>query len=270
MYESPLTSVEELGPYIKSMKSCPKSGLHNPFKNVDRYLLYGDVSAKAAEMLHKEDVADFFARMIQRVVPKSYTQAMNEVRITRQFLRNFSGDQVRFLARGFTVPGDHHGQESKGYRFPFGPVGLVTPFNFPFEIPMLQLMGALYMGNRPVMKVDSRVSAVMDQAVRLLHACGMPMSDVDFVHCDGPVMNRLLVRGKPASTLFTGSSRVAEKLTKDLNGRVRLEDAGFDWKILGPDAKDVDYVAWVCDQDAYGASGQKCSAQSIVFMHRNW
>ena len=29
-----------------------------------------------------------------------------------------------------------------------------------------------------------------------------------------------------------------------------------------------DYVAWVCDQDAYACSGQKCSAQSILFMHK--
>lgn len=32
----------------------------------------------------------------------------------------------------------------------------------------------------------------------------------------------------------------------------------------------VDYVAWTSDQDAYAASGQKCSAQSIVFVHENW
>lgn len=40
-------------------------------------------------------------------------------------------------------------------------------------------------------------------------------------------------------TLFTGSSRVAEKLAVDLKGRVKLEDAGFDWKILGPDVNEV-------------------------------
>lgn len=38
-------------------------------------------------------------------------------------------------------------------RFPFGGVGIITPFNFPLEICALQLMGALYMGNRPVIKV---------------------------------------------------------------------------------------------------------------------
>lgn len=52
--------------------------------------------------------------------------------------------------------------------------------------------------------------------------------------------------------------------------QVYLEDAGFDWKILGPDVTNFDYVAWQCDQDAYAATGQKCSAQSILFQHSNW
>jgi 1-pyrroline-5-carboxylate dehydrogenase len=54
--------------------------------------------------------------------------------------------------------------------------------------------------------------------------------------------------------------------------QVFLEDAGFDWKVMGPDAKaeDLPYVAWQCDQDAYACSGQKCSAQSILFAHSNW
>jgi len=63
---------------------------------------------------------------------------------------------------------------------------------------------------------------------------------------------------------------VAEKLTADLRGRVKLEDAGFDWKILGPDPSEVDYVIWQADQDAYAASGQKCSAQSMLIAHENW
>ena len=37
---------------------------------------------------------------------------------------------------------------------------------------------------------------------------------------------------------------MAEKLTADLRGRVKLEDAGFDWKILGPDPSEVEYVVW--------------------------
>ncbi|XP_012470734.1 delta-1-pyrroline-5-carboxylate dehydrogenase 12A1, mitochondrial isoform X1 [Gossypium raimondii] len=257
-------------PFVESLSKCPKHGLHNPFKSPERYLLYGDISAKAAHMLALPKVSDFFTRLIQRVSPKSYQQAFGEVYVTQKFLENFSGDQVRFLARSFAVPGNHIGQQSHGYRWPYGPVAIITPFNFPLEIPVLQLMGALYMGNKPVLKVDSKVSIVMEQMMRLLHYCGLPAEDVDFINSDGKTMNKLLMEANPRMTLFTGSSRIAEKLAVDLKGRVKLEDAGFDWKILGPDVEEVDYVAWVCDQDAYACSGQKCSAQSILFMHENW
>lgn len=40
----------QLGPFIESMNSCPKTGLHNPLKNVDRYLMLGHVSRKAGEV----------------------------------------------------------------------------------------------------------------------------------------------------------------------------------------------------------------------------
>ncbi|XP_004299391.1 PREDICTED: probable aldehyde dehydrogenase isoform X1 [Fragaria vesca subsp. vesca] len=267
-----VAEIDETGiqPFVESLSNCPKHGLHNPFKSPERYLMYGDISAKAATMLSLPKVADFFTRLIQRVAPKSYQQAYGEVYVTQKFLENFSGDQVRFLARSFAVPGNHLGQQSNGYRWPYGPVAVVTPFNFPLEIPVLQLMGALYMGNKPILKVDSKVSLVMDQMMRLLHYCGLPVEDVDFINSDGKTMNKLLLKANPRMTLFTGSSRVAEKLVADLKGRVKLEDAGFDWKILGPDVHEEDYVAWVCDQDAYACSGQKCSAQSILFMHENW
>ncbi|KAL5722649.1 L-glutamate gamma-semialdehyde dehydrogenase [Ranunculus cassubicifolius] len=267
-----VSEIDQTGiqPFVESLSNCPKSGLHNPFRSPERYLMYGDISTKAAHMLGQPEVSDFFTRLIQRVSPKSYQQAFTEVFVTKKFFENFCGDQVRFLARSFAVPGNHLGQQSNGFRWPYGPVVIVTPFNFPLEIPVLQLMGALYMGNKPLLKVDSKVSIVMDQMLRLLHHCGLPMEDVDFINSDGKTMNKLLLEAKPRMTLFTGSSRVAEKLAVDLQGRVKLEDAGFDWKILGPDVQEVDYIAWVCDQDAYACSGQKCSAQSILFMHENW
>ena len=35
-------------------------------------------------------------------------------------------------------------------------MAIITPFNFPLEIPALQLMGALYMGNKALLHVDRR------------------------------------------------------------------------------------------------------------------
>lgn len=268
----PATSSEELQPFIDSLASCPKSGLHNPLKNVERYRTYGSVSARAAYMLRLPEVEDFFVRCIQRVVPKSDAQARGEVTVTATFLENFSGDQVRFLARSFGVPGDHGGQKSNGYRWPYGPVAIISPFNFPLEIPVLQMMGALYMGNKVVIKNDSKTSLVLEQFIRLLHVCGMPKTDLDLIHSVGPVMGELVERAPLRSVQFTGSSAVAELLAQVTRGKIWIEDAGFDWKILGPDASQerLEYVSWQCDQDAYASSGQKCSAESILFAHSNW
>lgn len=274
LYTRPDTQVSELEPFIDGLRSCPKSGLHNQFKNVERYLMLGEVSFRAATFLENSAVAEHFALLVQSVMPKSYTQCMGEVQVVKQFLKNFSGDQVRFLATGHTTPGDHMGQQPQDYNWPFGSVVVITPFNFPLEIPALQLMSALYMGNRPLLKADERTSLVIEQFLRLLHVCGLPKDDVDLIHCTGHVMYELLRQGKDHIRLvqFTGSSEVAEQLALLMRGKVRIEDSGFGWKILGPDyhAEDADYVAWQCDQDAYAASGQKCSAQSLLFKHKNW
>jgi len=261
-------------PFIDGLKSCPKSGLHNPLKNPQRYVALGQVCARAAALLATPAVEDFFTRLIQRVMPKSWQQCRGEVVVTRIFLENFAGDGVRFLARGFSNPGDHPGQESRGYRWPFGPVVIVSPFNFPLEIPALQVMGSLFMGNRPLVKVDSKVSVVYEQFLRMLIHCGLPAGDADLIHCRGTEMGRLIETAKENIRLvqFTGSSKVAEMISGMVNGTVRLEDAGFDWKVIGPDFQPqwLDYVAWQSDQDAYNAAGQKCSAQSIALVHDNW
>jgi 1-pyrroline-5-carboxylate dehydrogenase len=151
---------------------------------------------------------------------------------------------------------------------------MIAPFNFPIEISILQTMGALFMGNKVLLKVDSKIAAVVQEFVRLLLACGMPQGDLIYVNTNGENMEHLITEINLRMTLFTGSSRVAEKLSKLLHGRLKIEDAGFDWKVLGPDVpketQEIEYVAQTSDQDAYALSGQKCSAQSVIFAHKNW
>eukprot|EP00040_Diaphanoeca_grandis_P031280 m.186797 g.186797 ORF g.186797 m.186797 type:complete len:574 (-) comp32282_c1_seq1:512-2233(-) len=268
----PDTTSQELEPFVLSAATCPKAGLHNPLSNSERYKLYGEVTSKMAAELAKPEVTNYFAQLIQRVVPKHNQQCLNEVNTVLQWLQSFSGDSIRQLGRSFAVPGAHFMSESRGYRWPYGSVAVITPFNFPLEIPSIQTMSALFMGNRPLVKVDDKVSIVMEQFVRFAIDCGMPANDVDLLYSDGLVANELLLRTNPRMTMFTGSQGVAEKLCADLKGRIKLEDAGFNWKILGPDIRDdiYEYVVWQSDEDAYGYSGQKCSAQSILFVHDKW
>lgn len=53
-------------------------------------------------------------------------------------------------------------------------------------------MGALYMGNKVLLKPDIRTSFPVEQFVRLLHFCGMPKEDVDFLHATGETTEYIL------------------------------------------------------------------------------
>lgn len=67
---------------------------------------------------------------------------------------------------------------------------------------------------------------------------------------DGKSTEYVLREANFRNTQFTGSSKVAEKLATVLKGKIKIEDAGFDWKILGPDTPApyiLNYVAWQSD-----------------------
>jgi len=58
----PTTS--DLSPYLEGLKGCPKSGMHNPLKNPDRYVYLGEVCARAAALLAQPEVVNEVGRFI--------------------------------------------------------------------------------------------------------------------------------------------------------------------------------------------------------------
>ena len=176
--------------------------------------MLAEVNRRVVEAMQDKEVFDFFIKCIQRTCPKSYAQTYGELKVTVDFFKNFCGDNVRYLANATRSPGDHQGQFATSYRFPYGPVAVITPFNFPLEIPVLQMMGALYMGNKPLVKPDVKTGLPLEQFVRLLHYCGLPKEDLDLIYCEGPVMEAICKQAKVRQTLFTGSSKIAEHLMK--------------------------------------------------------
>jgi 1-pyrroline-5-carboxylate dehydrogenase len=71
MFTQPDTQITEIKPFVDSLASCPKSGLHNPFKNKERYIMLGEVCRRLVQAMDDKDVYYFFLRCIQRTCPKS-------------------------------------------------------------------------------------------------------------------------------------------------------------------------------------------------------
>jgi len=74
--------------------------------------------------------------------------------------------------------------------------------------------------------------------------CGMNPNESDFITCENKIINDLLEGDTFRLTQFTGSSKIAEHIGNVTNGKVKVEDAGFDWKLFGPDVVDFDYAVW--------------------------
>ncbi len=53
----PTIGMGDRQPFIDSLRRVPKTGLHNPLKNPERYLLYGAVSARMAEEMRKPEAS---------------------------------------------------------------------------------------------------------------------------------------------------------------------------------------------------------------------
>lgn len=67
------------------------------FSLFDKYfMIFIITSYSLNDLLYVFQVSDFFAKLIQRVSPKSYQQAHGEVFVTQKFLENFCGDQVDY------------------------------------------------------------------------------------------------------------------------------------------------------------------------------
>lgn len=72
MYKYPDVVGNEIDPFVSSLSGVPKTGLHNPFRNKERYLMLGEVNRRLVEAMQNKDVSEFFIRCMQRTCPKSY------------------------------------------------------------------------------------------------------------------------------------------------------------------------------------------------------
>ena len=53
----------DIDAFIQGLDSCPKSGLHNPLKNTDRYVHLGRVCARSAALLATPEVEEYFHKI---------------------------------------------------------------------------------------------------------------------------------------------------------------------------------------------------------------
>jgi len=144
---------------------------------------------------------------------------------------------------------------------PLGVIGIISPWNFPFAIPMGEVVMALMIGNTVVLKPSEYTPLVGLKIGEIFQAVGLPEGVLNVVPGDGTT-GAALAEAKVKKIFFTGSVATGRKVmmaaAKNLTPVV-LELGGKDPMIVCRDA-DVDVAASAAVWGAFANAGQICAS----------
>jgi malonate-semialdehyde dehydrogenase (acetylating)/methylmalonate-semialdehyde dehydrogenase len=151
-------------------------------------------------------------------------------------------------------------------RHPVGVCAGITPFNFPFMVPLWMFPVALVCGNTFVLKPSEKVPLSAIRLSELLAEAGLPPGVFNVVHGDKQAVDALLEHPLVRAVSFVGSTAIAryvyEKGTSH-GKRVQAAGGAKNHLIIMPDA-DLDQAAQAVQASAFGCAGQRCMAGSIA------
>jgi malonate-semialdehyde dehydrogenase (acetylating)/methylmalonate-semialdehyde dehydrogenase len=143
-------------------------------------------------------------------------------------------------------------------RQPLGVVAGITPFNFPAMVPMWMFANAIACGNTFILKPSEKDPSASLYIAELLREAGLPDGVFNVVQGDKVAVDR--------AVSFVGSTPIAKYIyeTGTRNGkRVQALGGAKNHMVVLPDA-DIDMAADAAVSAAYGSSGERCMAISVV------
>ena len=151
---------------------------------------------------------------------------------------------------------------------PLGVMAIVPPWNFPLAIPIGGVVSSLVMGNTVIIKPAPEAVKICWEFCQTFWEHGVPKEALQFLPLDESDCGKAFIQHPSLNgIILTGSSYTAMHF-RELNPHVKLfaETSGLNMM----------YVSNVCDHEdaikhivesAFGFSGQKCSALSILLLH---
>jgi aldehyde dehydrogenase (NAD+) len=208
---------------------------------------------------------DLLAEALCREEGKTFNESKGEVLKGLNLLEFYAGEGFR--QHGKTLPSESRSTLSLTLRQPVGPVALITPWNFPFAIPVWKTAPALVAGCTAVLKPASLTPICTHLLAEALVEAGLPAGVLNVLTGPGSAVGDVLVDDPRIRAIsFTGSNEVGVRLYQRAAGRgakVTAEMGGKNPVVVLDDA-DLELAAEGIVQGAFGSTGQRCTATSRV------
>jgi acyl-CoA reductase-like NAD-dependent aldehyde dehydrogenase len=150
-----------------------------------------------------------------------------------------------------------------------GVVAIISPWNYPFSIPMAEIIPALVAGNAVLLKPSELTPATGALVGELIEQAGFPKNLVQVLQGGGEVGAALIEAG-PAKVFFTGNvatgRRIAEVCAAKLIPSV-LELGGKDAMIVLADAN-LEIASSAAVWGGFTNCGQACLSVERIYVER--
>jgi aldehyde dehydrogenase (NAD+) len=225
----------------------------------------GAILAAAARVMTQR--AEELAQALTWEEGKTLAESRQEVGRAIAYLEFMAGEGRRLGAE--TLPSETGGVNYVT-RKPLGVVALITPWNFPVNIPATKAAPAMLAGNTVVLKPSelSPLTAVL--LAEIFAEAGVPAGVFNVVHGDEVAGKALVSHPQVKAISFTGSTAVGRDINRRAAERfvkTQLEMGGKNASIILGDA-DLDRAVADVALGGFSVTGQRCNANSLVLVER--
>lgn len=227
---------------------------------------------KAADLI-SERLFDM-AATLSLEVGKNRLEALGDVEETADLIRYCCDQMEANNGFSFTMKAESERHRNQSVLKPYGVWAVISPFNFPCALAGGPTGGALVAGNTVVFKpaTDTPYSGWL--LTTCFRDAGVPKGVFNFVTGSGRTVGQAIIDSKDINGItFTGSYDVGMHIIRSFSqGKtprpVIAEMGGKNPTIISRSA-DLDKAATGVMRSAFGLQGQKCSACSRVYVHKD-
>ncbi|KAG7812558.1 hypothetical protein KL921_001790 [Ogataea angusta] len=180
---------------------------------------------------------------------KPYADSLGELRYASSFFEWFSEEAPRI--NGDNIPSADPSRRIITYKQPIGPVGILTPWNFPIAMITRKLGAAFAAGCTAVIKPATETPLSALAIAVLIEKAGFPKGVVSIIpvdqertktvgqmFCESPLLKKISFTGSTGvgKILMTQSASTLKKLSFELGGNapfIVFDDADVDLAVQG-------------------------------------
>lgn len=229
------------------------------------------VLRKAAELISERQME--YGAIMAIEVGKSRLEALGEVEESADLIRYYADVYERH--DGYDHPMDNLGDPTVHTRSvlrPFGVFAVISPFNFPMALAAGPSAGALMAGNTVVFKPASASAMSGVTLAEAYRDAGLPDGVFNLVMGPGATVGQEIQENAGIDGIvFTGSYEVGMSIFRTFSKTwpkpCIVEMGGKNPAIVTAKA-DLEEAAEGIMRSAFGFGGQKCSANSRVYVER--